>query len=316
MPKSFSQLYKIYDTLNIQEAKASIKSDFVYRLNEISLGTNPTSGGMPPANTPAPPDDANVAASQGYHDFGSGENPPPADAAPQTTDQPGFGSAMLSAGKAALGKTTDLLKKAGGAVDKGINFAATGQTGGDDPQQLASVFMNPQDQESVALIDQLLDNAKVANNPANGQKLLDIISKALGINLDELPEPPEQIQNNSTQITGGLLTDNIFNKGFDAAQKTAGYMKKLTNAVKNVHTATGAGGQTSQIGKFVTGDLQRSNLAKNNAHDLFSVALNKPAALDDHPTFVQFKQQASFKQKQDFLNTLKQLLQQKTGPTA
>lgn len=308
MRKSFSKLFNLYSGDGIQQVKESIRSDFTYKLNEISYNTH--------SEQKQKYTDDEIARSEfGVNDLGSGSNNAPTGSPPANippTETAGFGSKTLN-----LLKTAGAgLKKAGratmGAGKQAVNFAAYGHGSGDDPREIAELFSNMNDPENLDIVSQLISQVPgITSNPSVGDQLIKTLSSKLGIQ----PQPVTDMQNDSYNPNGNLLTDNIFKKAGQYMQGKAQSLDTLKTAVGNIHQATGGSNNTSNLGDFISGKQQIANLAKNNAHDLFLKALRQPESLNDHPTWQYFMQTATPQQKQEFINKITALIQQHSGPT-
>jgi len=233
-----------------------------------------------------------------------------------------------------LGKTLGKLKDAGKAIDGGINWLASGQPTGTDPKQLSSIMKNVTSPESQEVIDTLVAQVPGINsNPAIGERLISLLQQKTGVKPKKSKtnaKPGGKAVVSLPAGSGGGIQGNSgkFDENWKdnlkkiagvipgGIQKGAAYMNKVGVASKNLHQATGGknGTQGSQMGRLVTGDLQRTNQVKSNYHDFLKTAINKPEALDDHPTWVDFMQTSTPAQKQAFMDYVQQSVQQYSGP--
>ena len=239
------------------------------------------------------------------------DTPPVVDAPPKRSEVPQGTPKANSPGEGILGKTLGGLKKAGQAIDSGVNWLASGQPTGSDPKQLSSVMKSAGDPGSQEIIDTLVAQVpQIASNPAIGDRLVNLLQQKTGVK----PTPTV------SQESAGKFNENwrdSLKKIAGGVQSGASWVNKLGTATKNLHQATGGrdGTQGSQMTRLATGELQRTNEMKTNYHDFLKTAINKPEALDDHPTWVDFMQTSTPAQKQAFMDYIQQSVQQYSGPT-
>lgn len=264
---------------------------------------------------------AEAGAAQGYHDIPAGENP--VTASPQPTGTP-------PANKPSIGsRVGNVMKGAMKGVRSAADFAASGQASGSDPKELAKMLKAKPGGENSDVIGMLVNQVDGIKTPARQQELVKSIAQALKLTPRSTPAtnvvPTAGPVNSSTGDIGSAINEGKFmdtvNKIGKGIQRGGEGLQTLKTAAKNLNQATGGkAGTKSDMAGFATGDLQRRNYTRKNLHnwlsrsDLFSLAISDPAAFNDHPAWLEFMRTASAQERQDFLDTVQQAVQQAGAP--
>jgi hypothetical protein len=308
------------DAANDPEAASSVET---VPDDQLEPGVDTTVADM--GTTPA-----EAGAAQGYHDIPAGENP--VTAPPQTTagNAPPQPTGTPPANKPSIGsRVGNVMKGAMKGVRGAADFAASGQASGSDPKELAKMLKVRPGGENSDVIGMLVNQVDGIKTPARQQELVNSIAKALG--LPPAPRtatnvvPTTEPVNSSTGNIGSAINEGKFmdtvNRVGKGIQRGGEGLQTLKTAAKNLNQATGGkAGTKSDMAGFATGDLQRRNYTRKNLHnwlsraDLFSLAISDPAAFNDHPAWLEFMRTASAQERQDFLDTVQQAVQQAGAP--